>query len=370
MSNRKKTAPTDKKRGGAGGVILALFLALIVMGGLAGVGGYLFAQWEFKKAGPVTADAQPRVVMIDPGSSVQTIANKLVAAGAIGDDLPFRLAVRLEKASNKLRAGEYAVASGASVNDIIALLKSGKSILHPVTIPEGLTTGMILRKLQAETILTGDLPQVEPAEGVLLPDTYMVQRGETREAVIQRMITAQNEVMQSLWANRQPGLPIDTPQEALILASVVEKETGIAEERPKVAAVFVNRLKRGIRLESDPTIIYGLTKGEPLGRGLRKSELARENKWNTYQIDGLPPTPICNPGREALAAVLNPPPSEDLFFVADGSGGHVFAPTYAEHLRNVANWRKVEAAAATETAPAAASTGTKAPKPAPKSGQN
>jgi UPF0755 protein len=219
-------------------------------------------------------------------------------------------------------------------------------MLHAVTIPEGLTSAQILRRLAEAEILTGDVPEVMPAEGVLLPDTYMVHRGETREALISRMITAQQTLMADLWPDRQPGLPFDTQDEAINLASIVEKETGLAAERPLVAGVFVNRLRKRMKLESDPTIIYGLTGGEPLGRGLRRSEIDRQNPYSTYQIPRLPPTPISNPGRDSIAAVLNPPVTDALFFVADGSGGHAFSVTYAEHLRNVAKLRELEAAKA------------------------
>jgi UPF0755 protein len=286
--------------------------------------------------------------MIERGSSVAAIAAALDAAGAIEHPLPFRAAVRALRAESDLKAGEYAIPSGASLSDIIALLREGDVILHPVTIPEGLTTAQILRRIEAEPALEGPMPETPPAEGVLLPDTYMVERGETREQLIQRMIRARETTLAELWAARQPGLPLETPEEAVILASIVEKETGLPEERPAVAAVFVNRLRRGMRLESDPTIIYGLTGGEPLGRGLYRSELLRENPYSTYQIAGLPPTPICNPGRASLEAVLDPPSSEYLFFVADGSGGHAFSRTYAEHLVHVANLREREREAAAQ----------------------
>jgi UPF0755 protein len=194
-----------------------------------------------------------------------------------------------------------------------------------------------------------------------MPDTYEVIRGESRQAVIERMQAAQAAVIAELWPGRAQGLPFSTPEQAVVLASIVEKETGQAEERPQVAAVFVNRLRLGMRLESDPTIIYGITQGRPLGRGLRRSEIDRHTDWNTYQIDGLPPTPIANPGRDAIAAVLNPPPSRNLFFVADGSGGHAFAETYQQHLQNVARWRAIEQGQAASETPAATVPATAAP---------
>jgi len=181
-----------------------------------------------------------------------------------------------------------------------------------------------------------------PNEGELLPETYALTRGETKNDLIRRMIADQQKVLDELWDARALELPISTKQEAVILASIVERETGVASERPRIAAVFVNRLKKGMRLESDPTIIYGLTKGEPLGRGLRVSELRKETPYNTYVINGLPPTPIANPGKDAIAAVLNPAETDEIFFVADGTGGHVFASTLREHNKNVAQWRRIE----------------------------
>jgi UPF0755 protein len=199
--------------------------------------------------------------------------------------------------------------------------------------------------LNAEPVLIGTIEDV-PEEGTLWPETYEVARGETRAAVIARMQRSASENLAELWAQRGPTTVVRTPKEALILASIVEKETGIGAERPRVAAVFSNRIRVGMRLESDPTIIYGITRGRPLGRGIRRSELERDTGYNTYLIDGLPPTPIANPGREALAAVLNPPRSQELFFVADGTGGHVFAETYEQHLANVGRWRAIEASKA------------------------
>jgi UPF0755 protein len=217
----------------------------------------------------------------------------------------------------------------------------GKSILHKLTAPEGKTTKQILALVAAHEVLVGDITMA-PAEGALLPETYSFTRGETRDELIADMMRARDAVLDELWEKRANDLPIMTKDEAIILASIVEKETGVASERPLIAAVFVNRLRRGMRLQSDPTIIYGLTGGEPLGRGLRKSELERETPYNTYLISGLPPTPIANPGRASIEAVLDPAESDYLFFVADGTGGHVFAATLEEHNRNVVKWRQIE----------------------------
>jgi len=325
------------------GKLFGFLVVLLVLLGLVGGGGWLFAQYVYTREGPEAPNRAPRTVIVEPGASVPAITDKLLAAGAIEDGLPFQLAVRLTNSRPRLKAGEYAIESGASLKDIVQQLVEGRVVLHAVTAPEGLTTAMILRTVGEASVLSGNLPAVPPAEGLLLPDTYMVQRGETREAVVDRMIRAQQTLIAELWPQRQEGLPFKTPGEAITLASIVEKETGNASERPEVAAVFVNRLRRGMRLESDPTIIYGINKGEKLGRPIYQSEIDRRTEWNTYQIDGLPPTPICNPGADSIRAVLNPPVSKALFFVGDGTGGHVFAETYGEHLRNVATYRKVRA---------------------------
>ena len=231
---------------------------------------------------------------------------------------------------------------------VMRVLTEGRSILHRITLPEGRTTAQLMRIIEANEILEGDMPEELPDEGSLLPDTYLFHRGMTRQQLIEKAQKAQADLLAELWPQRQDGLPINTPYEAVILASIVERETGIAEERDEIAALFTTRLKRGMRLQSDPTIIYGISKGEPLynARGQRRtlyrSEIDRHTDWNTYQIDGLPITPICNPGREAIAAVLNPPDTEYIFFVADGKGGHLFARTLAEHNRNVAAYRAYE----------------------------
>jgi len=205
-----------------------------------------------------------------------------------------------------------------------------------------LTSDAAVALVKADAVLTGDVPVVP--EGSLLPETYIFERGTTRAELLQHMHQAQEKLLAALWPKRKEGLPFMTVEDALKLASVVEKETGVGSERAHVAAVFINRLRIGMKLESDPTIIYGLTKGAPLGHALRQSELAIPNPYSTYQIAGLPPTPICNPGRDAIAAVLNPDESDDLYFVADGSGGHAFARTIAEHAKNVAQWRRVQQA--------------------------
>jgi UPF0755 protein len=287
--------------------------------------------------------------MLEPGKGVARIAGALADAGVIRSATAFSVAARLIGAGGDLKAGEYEIASRASLAQVLDQVRDGRVIRRSVTIPEGWTSAMAVDALNALPVLTGAV--AEPPEGSLLPDTYAYQRGETRQAVLERMQAAHDKALADLWAERQPGLPLATPDEAVVLASIVEKETGIASERPRVAAVFTNRLRAGMPLQSDPTVIYGVSKGRPLGRGILASELARETPWNTYRRIGLPPTPIANPGRDALAAVLNPPATDELFFVADGTGGHAFAVTYAEHNANVQRWRAIERQRAAQAKP-------------------
>lgn len=328
------------QRGGAVKSFLTFLSGLLLLAALAaGVGGY-FAWRETTRPGPLVGEA---VVLFEPGTSVAAMAGQLEKAGAIRYPELFRAAVRLRGEGGVLKAGEYRIPAGASINDIIDLLVEGKSILHYLTAPEGRTTKQILRLIEEHAALVGELT-LSPEEGELLPETYAFTRGETRDELLRDMMKAQDAVIDQLWRNRAMELPFATAEEAIVLASIVEKETGVAAERPLIAAVFVNRLKKRMRLQSDPTVIYGISEGEPLGRGLRVSELERETPYNTYVIYGLPPTPIANPGRAAIEAVLNPADSRALYFVADGTGGHVFSETLDEHNRNVAAWRRIERA--------------------------
>ncbi len=327
-----------RQRGGAVKSFLFFLLGLILLAALAfGAGGYLGYR-AATQPGPASEDV---IVLLPPGSAVSTIARQLETEGVIEHAELFIAAVRIRGVQSEIKAGEYQLPAGASVMEIIDLLREGKSILHYFTAPEGRTTAQIIRLLNADTVLEGEIT-VEAGEGELLPETFAFTRGETRDNLVRRMMSDQDALIDALWDDRATELPFSTPQEAIILASIVEKETGVAAERPRIAAVFVNRLKKGMRLESDPTIIYGLTQGEPLGRGLRLSELRGETPYNTYVIRGLPPTPIANPGRASIEAVLNPAETDDIFFVADGTGGHAFAPTLREHEANVAKWRKIE----------------------------
>jgi UPF0755 protein len=311
-----------------------LGLAIMLLG--------LWAVWTYRGPGPEATAGEISSVVLRRGAGLNEIASSLERAGVIRSGAIFKAAAQVTGVARDLKAGEYEFASGASMARVLDDIRAGRVVRHQVTIPEGATSEMVIEMLNAEEALTGLAPT--PPEGTVLPETYDFQRGEDRAAVLQRMMDARDKLLAALWAQRQPGLPVTTPEEAVILASIVEKETGVASERPQVASVFTNRLRKGMRLESDPTIIYYITKGKPLGRRILKSELENPaNTYNTYIIDGLPPTPIANPGRAALAAVLDPPQSEYLFFVADGTGGHAFAVTYEDHKRNVAKWREYRA---------------------------
>jgi UPF0755 protein len=256
------------------------------------------------------------------------------------------------KARDDLKAGEYQFKAHASLRDVVATIVDGRVVAHQLTIPEGLTSEQIVARLLDDDILSGNIKEI-PREGSLLPDTYNFNRGMTREQIIQRMQQAQQRVLKEVWDRHSPDLPIKTPEQLVVLASLVEKETGKPEERTRVAAVFVNRLKQRMRLQSDPTIIYGLVGGKgTLGRPIMKSEIEQPTPYNTYQIDGLPPGPIANPGRASLEAVANPARTRELYFAADGTGGHAFAETYEQHQRNVARLRAMEAGDQKDQAPA------------------
>jgi UPF0755 protein len=272
---------------------------------------------------------------------VATIAQHLTDAGVVQNRDLFRLGLRLRNLQGTLKAGEYGFPAHASMADVAGILASGKSILHKLTAAEGLTSEMIAAIVNADPVLVGDAVAV-PDEGTLLPETYLFIRGTTRAKLVAQMEGAQKKLLARLWPAHADNLPIKTEAEAITLASIVEKETAIPQERRHIAAVFANRLRLGMKLQSDPTIIYDITRGYPLGRGIRESELQRASPHNTYAIAGLPPTPICNPGKASIEAVLNPAASNDLYFVANGAGGHVFSATIAEHEQNVAKWRAIE----------------------------
>jgi len=320
-----------------------------------GLGATLYlGKLRYDSPGPLET---ARTVIIERGDGTATIAEKLERAGVVDEPIVFRLGVMLTKSERDLKAGEYLFEAGVSVGDVIATLVDGKSILHQVTMPEGLTSLQIVERLNEEPMLAGEIREI-PKEGTLLPETYKFTRGTDRQEILNRMSAAHERLLAEVWERRVSELPIETPEEMVILASIVEKETGRADERNRVAGVFINRLNRGMRLQSDPTIIYGIVGGQgSLGRGIRRSEIDALTPYNTYQIDGLPPTPIANPGRASLEAVANPSRTDDLFFVADGTGGHAFAETYDEHNRNVARWREIEAERAAEAEAEAAAEG-------------
>ncbi len=320
-------------------VIGNLIITVLLVGLVGGMAAFLYARQAFVATGPLQQD---RAVFIERGSTAEAIAQTLERNGVINSALLFSAAVQLYGVRGDLKWGEYLFPRGASTAEALAIVLDGKPIEYRVTIPEGLTSEQIVGRLRDNDVLTGDIARI-PREGSLLPDTYRFTRGTTRQQMIDQMTQFQTRLLQQIWARRSQDLPLRTPEELVILASIVEKETGKAEERPRVAGVFVNRLNRRMRLQSDPTIIYGIVGGRgALGRPILQSEIQRLTPYNTYQIDGLPPTPIANPGRAAMEAVANPVRHRDLFFVADGTGGHVFAETLEQHNRNVANWRRIE----------------------------
>ncbi|HEY5048064.1 MAG TPA: endolytic transglycosylase MltG [Rhizomicrobium sp.] len=318
-----------------------IFVVVLILAAILG-GALLFERINFASPGPAARHGSgSTVVLVAPGQHLLSISQKLEAAGVVRSALVFALGARLRAEGTELKAGEYAIPSRASMDDVAAILISGKSIEYKVTVAEGLTSQMIYNIVKGDPALAGD-PGPVPPEGSLLPETYLYTRGAARSEILARMRNAREKLLDRMWRTRAPNLPFRTPQEAVTLASIVEKETAIPEERRHIASVFVNRLRLNMKLQSDPTIIYGISKGYPLGRGIRESEINAHTPYNTYVVTGLPPTPICNPGRDAIAAVLNPKHSPDLYFVADGTGGHVFTPSVAEHERNVAKWRRIE----------------------------
>ena len=369
---------------------LTLFLVVLVLA--AGI--IALGRERFAAPGPLTDAICFRV---ERGASMSAVSRALEAEGAITDARIFRIGADYSDRSDDLKFGSYRIGPGASMSEIVGIVTAGgqstcgrevnyrisvassEAVLREldpaqnryvevakfnpateappqayvdaaeaddmrwrITLAEGVTSWQVVDALKRAEFLTGEVAEVPP-EGTLAPDSYEVARGADRAGILAEMARRQTAVLADLWAARASGLPYDTPEEALIMASIVEKETGVAEERRLVASVFINRLEQGMRLQTDPTVIYGITKGEGvLGRGLRQSELRRETPWNTYVIDGLPPTPIANPGRLSIEAALNPESSDFIFFVADGTGGHAFARTLAEHNENVARWREIE----------------------------
>ena len=381
----------------ASNTLTMLVVLLVALGGLVAWG-----QREWTRPGPL---AEAVCVEVQPGATMRGVSGELADLGAVSSDALFRIGTEYTDRAAALKAGSFRLPEHASMHDIALIVTEGgrstcgteivqrvgvgrtetlvraldpatnrfglvarldpegaappeyaEALTDPdtrfrVAVAEGVTSWQVARALEDAEFLTGAVGAV-PAEGSLAPGSYEVEPGAARADVIARMQEAQREVLAEAWAARDPEVPLQSPEEALILASIVEKETALAEERGEVAGVFVNRLRDGMRLQTDPSVIYGVTRGEgPLGRGLRRSELDAETPWNTYRIDGLPPTPIANPGREAIEAAVRPEETEAFYFVADGTGGHAFAATLDEHNANVARWREIEATAEDEDAP-------------------
>jgi UPF0755 protein len=323
------------------GMLDGLFTFFFILACLF-VGLFYWVKVQFDKPGPLPTST---VIAIPRGEGVSAIAERLERDGVIDDRRVFMTSIiyfMYVKGQGSLKAGEYEFPKYASMRQVLDTLVEGKSIEHKVTLAEGLTTQQIVDKIRANPDLHGDIAEV-PAEGTLLPDTYKFGKNDTRQDIIERMQAAQTKFLAKVWQERDDDIVVKTPEEALILASIVEKETGRADERPRIARVFQNRLKKSMRLQSDPTIIYGLVGGKAvLDHPIQQDEVDRETPYNTYKINGLPPTPIACPGRASIEAVLKPAKTKDLYFVADGSGGHVFAASLEEHNRNVAKWRVVE----------------------------
>ncbi|MBO9408040.1 endolytic transglycosylase MltG [Shimia sp. R9_1] len=373
----------------ASNALTLLIVALFLLGGVI-----LFGQSTYRATGPLT---EPVCLRVQSGSNMSRVSQDLEKRGAIANGMLFRLGADYSDKADQLKAGAFLVPAGASMEEIVDIVTRGGAStcgteivyrvgvtrkvvqvreLDPATgrfvevasfnpaeetapseftrvraasdtryriaVAEGVTSWQVMDSLNNIDLLTGEITR--PAEGSLAPDSYEVRVGDTRESVIARMQKAQEVLVAAAWESRAEGVPLDSAEELLILASIIEKETGVPEERRQVASVFANRLDRGMRLQTDPTVIYGVTEGVGvLGRGLRQSELRRETPWNTYVIQGLPPTPIANPGRASLEAAANPDQTPYIFFVADGTGGHAFATTLSEHNQNVARWRQIEA---------------------------
>ncbi len=318
-----------------GNAVISIFVLVAVVSGVT----LFVGKQRFEQAGPLVQDT---VVNIPKGSGMRDIADVLQRQGVIDQPSVFIGGILVLKAREDLKAGEYQFKAHASLRDVVATMVEGKVVEHQVSLPEGLTSEQVVARLTDDNILIGDIRQI-PREGTLLPDTYDFTRGVTRDQMIQRMQQAQQRVVKEIWDHRSPDLPLKSPDQLVVLASIVEKETGKPDERTRVAAIFVNRLKQNMKLQSDPTIIYGLVGGKgTLGRPIMKSEIEQPTPYNTYAITGLPPGPITNPGRASLEAAANPARTRELYFVADGTGGHAFAESYEQHQKNVARLRAME----------------------------
>src|ERR1700736_4811887 len=322
-------------------VVVGNAIITLLLVGMIGTGAaYYYGKQKLEAPGPLQED---KVVNVPSRAGMADIADVLQREGVIDNNRwAFIGAVLALKARSELKPGEYSFQKNASLRDVIGTIVEGKVVQHAVTIPEGLTSEQIVARLSDNDIFAGSVREV-PREGTLLPETYKFPRGTSRDQVIVRMQQTQKRVLAEIWERRSPDIPIKTPEQLVTLASIVEKETGKADERSRVAAVFVNRLRQKIKLQSDPTIIYGLVGGKgTLGRPIKRSEIQQPSPYNTYVVDGLPPGPIANPGRASLEAAANPARTRDLFFVADGTGGHAFSDTYDVHAKNVAKLRTME----------------------------
>lgn len=320
------------------GVLTVLAITLLLSGGTV-----VYLNHIYKQPGPLTAETN---IVIPRGEGRLQIASRLESAGVISNRWVFIInhlgRSWLSGDRQDLKAGEYRFAAAAPMSEVLSTVLSGRALTYKLVFPEGMTSQQIVERLRAAPHMTGEIASI-PGEGTLMPATYPYKKGASRQSILDWMTRGQSELLAKAWAERAENLPLKTPEEALILASIVEKETGKADERRRVAGVFTNRLRKGMRLQSDPTIIYGIVGGKgSLGRPIYRSEIRKTTPYNTYRIDGLPPTPIANPGKAAIEAVLNPETTTELFFVADGTGGHVFTSTLADHNKAVANWRKVE----------------------------
>lgn len=370
MARYTRPAPHRRSSGPWGCISTLASLAIVIV--LVGFVAMFAFQTEANRAGPAQSATD---FVVDHGATVTRVGKRLEAAGLVRSALLFRLSMMVYERGQIIQAGEYQIPAGASLHQVTTMLATGQALQHPLTFPEGITVAAAMKLIENFDVLSGPLPPAPP-EGSIMPDTYHIQRGMTRAALLQQMRDARDRAVAEIWANRDPTVPVTTPEQLVTLASIVERETGVASERAQVAAVFTNRLRAPMRLESDPTIIYGVCKKAPSrcrdGRlvdaqghivAIRQSDMAMNTGYNTYQIDGLPPTPICNPGRAALEATAHPAPSNALYFVADGSGGHAFAATLAEHQANVARWRAIETQRLAQEHAEQAATNPPAPQP-------
>jgi peptidoglycan lytic transglycosylase G len=323
----------------------AITLLIVVMGLAGGILAWGATQME--KPGGFTSDV---VFEVKAGDRLKAVSERLEAEGLISNGTVFRIAARSAGDDQRLKFGEYKIPAFSSMEEVLDLVTSGRALAYQVTIPEGLTSFQVVARLLEEPLLSGEVDEIPP-EGSLAPNSYSISKGDSRQALLRRMTVAQQSILTEAWELRAEGLPLANPDEALTLASIIEKETGVGSERAVVASVFINRLNRGMRLQTDPTVIYGITRGRgDLGRGLRQSELRKKTEYNTYVINGLPPTPIANPGKAAIEAALNPESTNFYYFVADGTGGHAFAETLDQHNANVRKWRRIKAQLKVEAA--------------------